>query len=61
MSSKNISNQAKGGKKAILTSNDSNSDEIDIEDQALFEKLNSTKVDDLRVELIELGFRGNSA
>ncbi len=59
MSQKNTTIQARGGKKSYLTSSDPSGDEYDTEDQALYEKALNMKVDELRLDLIDLGFRGN--
>lgn len=60
MSQKNTTTiQGKGGKKSYLTSSDPSGDEYDTEDQALYEQALNMKVDELRLDLIDLGFRGN--
>jgi hypothetical protein len=42
-----------------LSGSDPSGDEYDTEDQALYDKAINMKVDELRLDLIDLGFRGN--
>ena len=58
-SRKNSTNLGRISKRNIAGGSDVSASEYDSEDQAVFDKANSMRVDELRQQLLEMGFTGN--